>query len=190
MCVFLAAVGVCLGAFNGKAQDHGAQHIDSGSAEMISSDVKFADQAFRMGEGEMQLGKLIEEKAVTPGVKAFGGLLVKDHSAMNVSLSRIARDRSMTLPTDLLSRDQALQFKLQNVSGVQFDRTYLRAMVKDHKNDLKAFQKEAKSGQNPEIKEFASQSLPVLRAHLDQAKTALAELSGKHAKKQSTIGRK
>ena len=181
--VFLTVAGACVGASSGTSQDQSAQHIDTGSAEMVSPDVKFADQAFRMGEGEIQLGKLIQEKAVTPGVKAFGGLLVRDHTEMNVSLSRIARDQTMTLPTNLLSKDQALQFKLQNVSGVRFDRTYLQAMVKDHKNDLKGFRKEAKSGQNPQIKEFASQSLPVLRAHLEQAKAALAELSGKHVKK-------
>ena len=183
MSLILTAAGVCIGAGSGMAQDDSSQHIDSGSTEMTSSDVKFAGQSFRMGEGEIQLGHLIEEKAASPGVKVFARLLIDNHIKMNQSLKSIARDQSITLPTNLLSRDQALQYKLQNLSGVRFERTYLKAMVQNHKHDLKGFRKEAKSGKNPQIKEFASQSLPVLRIHLDQAKAVLAALSGKSPKK-------
>ncbi len=44
-------------------------------------------------------------------------------------------------------------------------------MVKDHEEDVKEFQKEAKAGKNPQIKDFASRTLPVLESHLDQIKS-------------------
>lgn len=43
-------------------------------------------------------------------------------------------------------------------------------MVADHEKDIAAFEKEASSGSDPEIKNWAGQTLPTLRAHLNEAK--------------------
>ncbi len=64
-----------------------------------------------------------------------------------------------------------MQSKLQNLSGEQFDRAYMKAMVKDHEEDVKEFQKEANDGKDPQIKDFASRTLPILQGHLDKAKS-------------------
>ena len=45
------------------------------------------------------------------------------------------------------------------MSGDAFDRAYMADMVKDHKKDIAAFQKESSSGQDPDVKQFASQTL-------------------------------
>jgi putative membrane protein len=66
---------------------------------------------------------------------------------------------------------------LQNLSGTEFDKAYVKAMVKDHQEDVKAFQKEADKGKDPGIKTFASHTLPVLQQHLSKIQTI-----------QSTIG--
>ena len=43
-------------------------------------------------------------------------------------------------------------------------------MLKDHQADVSAFEKEAESGQNPELKNFASTTLPTLKEHMGMAK--------------------
>ena len=43
-------------------------------------------------------------------------------------------------------------------------------MVKDHTKDVADFQKESKSGVDPDVKEFATKTLPTLQDHLKQAK--------------------
>jgi putative membrane protein len=44
----------------------------------------------------------------------------------------------VTVPPDQIpAKDQTLQAKLQGLSGNAFDRTYIKAMVKDHKQDVK-----------------------------------------------------
>jgi Domain of unknown function (DUF4142) len=54
-------------------------------------------------------------------------------------------------------------------------------MVKDHSKDVSEFQKEAKSGKDESIKNFAAQTLPTLQNHLDQARQM------EHAVNQSAL---
>jgi putative membrane protein len=51
--------------------------------------------------------------------------------------------------------------QLQGLRGEQFDRTYIPDQVQDHQKTIALFQQEAESGQNPRLKSFAQQSIPV-----------------------------
>ena len=42
--------------------------------------------------------------------------------------------------------------------------------VRDHEEDIAEFNKEANGGQNPAVKDFATQTLPTLQDHLKEAK--------------------
>jgi len=50
-------------------------------------------------------------------------------------------------------------------------------MVEDHEKDVKAFEQEAQSGQDPEVKAWAAKQLPTLREHLSQAKSVRDRLA-------------
>jgi len=62
--------------------------------------------------------------------------------------------------------------RLQKLNGAAFDRAYMQAMVNDHVKDVDAFKKEANAGHDPEVKSFASTTLPTLEEHLQQARQA------------------
>jgi putative membrane protein len=142
---------------------------DTGSNTMMkSSDQRFAEKAAQGGMAEVQLGQLAAQKASSPEVKAFGQQMVDDHSKANDELKSVAAKENMTLPNTLDSKDQGLYKKLQNLSGTEFDKTYVKAMVKDHEEDVKEFQKEADKGKDAQIKNFASQTLPTLQQHLSK----------------------
>jgi hypothetical protein len=53
-------------------------------------------------------------------------------------------------------------------------------MVSDHKKDIKAFEKEAKSGSDQEIKQFAADTVPTLKGHLSMAENAKHAAAGHH----------
>lgn len=46
-------------------------------------------------------------------------------------------------------------------------------MVNDHHKDIAAFEREAASGSDDALKQFASTTLPTLKQHLEMAETAL-----------------
>ena len=163
-----AAVFLSSGA-SARAQDTGTTKGDAGSSKMMKSpDAMFAMKAAQGGMAEVQLGQLAAQKAASPDVKSFGQMMVDDHTKANDNLKSITGQENMTLPTSLDAKDQALYSKLQNESGAKFDRDYVRAMVKDHQEDIKEFTKESNNGTDPQIKSFATQTLPILQQHLQK----------------------
>ncbi len=154
--------------------------MDAGSSKMMKgADAAFAMKAAQGGMAEVQLGQLATQKATSPEVKAFGQKMVDDHTKANDQLKSVASQESMTLPTALNGKDSALYTKLQNESGSKFDQDYAKAMVKDHQEDVKEFQKESTSGKDPQIKSFASQTLPILQMHLQDAQKLESSVGGK-----------
>ena len=162
----------------GQNQTSGTQ-TDNGSSKMLKSpDAKFAMKAAQGGMAEVQLGQLAAQKGSNADVKAFGQQMVDDHRKANDELKSVAAQENMTLPATLDAKDQALMAKLQGMSGPDFDRTYVKAMLKDHQEDVKEFQKEADKGKDPQIKNFASQTLPVLQQHLSKIQSIQSNLGG------------
>lgn len=134
-----------------------------------SADHSFIMKAAQGGMAEVQLGKLAADKASSEQVKQFGQKMVDDHSKANDELKSIAQSKNITLPADLDSKDKALMNRLEKLSGAQFDRAYMQAMLKDHRTDVSEFRKEASSGKDAEVKAFASKTLPTLESHLQLA---------------------
>jgi putative membrane protein len=60
----------------------------------------------------------------------------------------------------------------------------MRDMVSDHKEDIKKFQNEADKGKDPDLKKFASDTLPTLKEHLQLAESTAdtVKSSGKSTK--------
>ena len=52
----------------------------------------------------------------------------------------------------------------------------MKMMVADHKKTVSLFEKEAKSGKDPELKQFAATLLPDLQKHLQMAESVEAEV--------------
>ena len=154
-----------------------SQHMDTGSQKMLSSaDTEFAMKAAQGGMAEVKLGQLAVGKASNPDVKAFGQKMIDDHTRLNDQMKQVASAENMTLPTDIDAKDQAVYDKLSKLSGAEFDKAYMKDMVKDHTEDVKEFQKEAKSGKDPQLKQLASTALPILQSHLQMAKDTEAKL--------------
>ncbi len=142
------------------------------SADRLSSpDSTFAVKAAQGGLAEVQMGQLATQKASNSDVKAFGQQMVDDHSKANDEFKSIASRKGVTLPTSMDAKDQATYDRLSKLNGAAFDRAYMADMVKDHRTDIAEFEHEASSGSDPDIKGFASKTLPTLKHHLEMAES-------------------
>jgi putative membrane protein len=141
------------------------------SSALSASDRQFIKKAAEGGLAEVQLGQLATEKASSPEVKQFGQRMVDDHSKANDQLKQVASQKGVTVPDKLNAKDAATKARLEKLSGDAFDRAYMKDMVTDHTKDVSEFKMESKNAKDPDVKNFASQTLPTLEEHLKQAKS-------------------
>ncbi len=151
------------------------------SQKTRNPDQKFVEEAAHGGMAEVEAGKLAQKQASQASVKAFAEHMVTDHTRANDQLKQIAMTKGMTLPTELDRSHKRNVEKLGKLQGADFDRDYMKMMVADHKKTVSLFEKEAKSGKDPELKQFAATLLPDLQKHLQ-----MAESTEKEIKKSST----
>lgn len=136
-----------------------------------SQDMTFAKGAAAGGMAEVKLGQLAADKGSSDFVKQFGQKMVDDHSKANDKLKAVAEKDKITLPTDVMAKDQALYDRLSKLSGAAFDSAYISAMKTDHRKDIAEFTKESNAGKNPDVKSFASETLPTVKMHYQMLQT-------------------
>jgi putative membrane protein len=164
--ILIGTIALALAAAPAYAK--GKKHARSGNAKAMS-DQAFVTEAAKGGMAEVELGKLAQEKGSSAQVKTFGERMVTDHGKANDELQTLAKNKSITLPSGLAPKDKALRDRLAKLSGDAFDRAYMNAMLTDHRKDVAAFKHESETGKDPDVKSFASKTLPTLEDHLKLA---------------------
>jgi len=135
--------------------------------QLSSSDYKFAVKATKGGQAEVTLGQLAAQKAADPAVKQFAQRMVEDHTKANQQLNQILTQKGATVPDETVTGSEQREMnRLQKLSGAEFDKAYINHMLRDHKKDVKEFQNESDGAKDPDIKTFATTTLPVLQDHL------------------------
>lgn len=129
-------------------------------------DQAFVRKALDGGNTEVQLGQLAQQKSQSDDVKQFGQKMVQDHTQLGEQMKPIAQQLGVKESKGPSKKDKQLMAKLEAMSGQQFDEAYIKAMVKDHKQDLKDFKDEAQMTQNPAIKQTAQQGAELISQHL------------------------
>lgn len=140
---------------------------DKGTVDKDVSD--FVATAASGGMMEVQLGQYASQNAVNPRVKAFGDMMVKDHTKANEELKSLAAAQNITVPADVADDEKKHMQDLMQKKGKDFDKAYMSMMVDDHKTDIGEFQKAGDNLKDSTIKSFAARTLPVLQGHLDSA---------------------
>ncbi len=139
---------------------------DKGDNVVTSGDLAFMNDAAPGGMAEVELGRLALERAASAEVKEFAREMVKDHSEAGEKLQKLAEQKQVTLPPGILPQAQQTKEKLAKLSGAEFDRAYVKAMVEVHEKDVAAFEAVAKNGTDADAKAFASATVPTLKHHL------------------------
>ena len=140
------------------AQGTGKSKSNTTGHNLSSADKAFIKDAAKGGMMEEAMGRVAEQHATDSEEKNFGARMVKDHGKANDELKALAKQESVELPAE------------KAPGNWKSDKDYMGQMVKDHEQDLAAFEKEAKEGSDPNVKSFASKTSEVVRKHLEMAK--------------------
>jgi putative membrane protein len=162
------AAGTAMAQTNTPA--HSKDRMAAKTADKASQ--KFIKAAIEGDIAEIDVGKLAQEKGQSEAVKNYGAMLVKDHAAHKAKAEEVASQLGVTPPTRSSFGEKATYAKLKLLSGGTFDRSFAKSMVKDHRDDIKDYRKEA--SKNDAAGRLAKETLPTLEKHLQAAQRLTA----------------
>lgn len=139
-------------------------------ASASSVDQTFLTHAAADGTAEVALGQLALQKSSSAQTKQLAQHIVDDHTKANEQLVALARQKQITVAPEPDAKAKQKMDKLQKLDGDAFDHAYAQAMVKDHQAAVQLFTKASTGAKDPDVKQFATQTLPVLKNHLQMAR--------------------
>lgn len=144
--------------------------INNNSRNTLSTtDRTFILQAARDGMAEVALSQLALQRGSSDAVKEYARMMVNDHTRSNGELASLAAQKGVSLPTDIGEQNRAIMRRLSGLSGARFDQAYMSEMIRAHNKDLSSFQRQARQGQDRDLRAWAAQKVPTLQAHLQTA---------------------
>ncbi len=160
------------GSLLAAAATFGATQALAQSDTTMSQESKdFITKAAQGNLGEIVMGTRVQNKTENPDISQFGLRLVEDHSTANQELKPIAEANGVPWPEKPKEKQRELEDKLSQLSGAEFDKKFMEEMVKDHEKDVKEYEKMADKVENKQLKEYVQKTLPVLKKHLEIAKS-------------------
>ena len=157
-----------------------------GNNNLPAPDRSFVMKAAEGGQMEVQMAQTAVSKATTPEVKQYAQRLLDDHSKANEELKTLASAKNVTISMETSPKTQKMVTGMEKYSGEQFDREYMKDMIKDHQKDIALFERQARTGRDTEVKSWAEKTLPTLREHLKMAQ----DISGKMGNTSSATDKK
>ncbi|RZI85892.1 MAG: DUF4142 domain-containing protein [Rubrivivax sp.] len=149
------------------------------TAMLSASEKQFLTDAATGGQYELAVAQLAQSQASDSSVKSYAAMLVNDHTVANQKLQQLAQRHNVVLPTRLPPDKQKVIDKLTKATGAEFDRQFVQVVgLHDHKTDIGLFEKASREAKDTEVREFASSTLPTLRAHLSAAQNLPASVKG------------
>jgi len=96
-------------------------------------------EAVQINVAEIEAGKMAANKAQNPRVKEFANMMMKAHTEALPKLRPLPGGESLGVKPD--GKHQEAAERLAKLSGAEFDREYMDAMVNDHREALMFFER-------------------------------------------------
>jgi putative membrane protein len=131
----------------------------------------FVTQASSSNMLEIQAGQQAQQKGASVAVRAYGEMMVTDHTATGTELANLASQKGLTVSAQLLPPHQQQLAVLTPLTGDLFDRAFADLMVASHQEAVTLFDQASQQVNDQDLRSWAAGKLPALQAHLQGAQT-------------------
>lgn len=154
---------------------------------MVPADEKaFLERLHHINQTEIKLGKLAQQNAQNADVKAYGEMLVKDHTTADQQVLAYAQQKGLKLadmpkPLNEVERkamdaEKAAMEKFQVLKGQPFDACFLAHMVGDHDMALGKVMAGQQNFTDAAVTPLLQQHAQSITQHRQQAYTLLGRV--------------
>jgi putative membrane protein len=173
------AVAALLVAIPVNAQTPNQPAAKTGGTSVDAETRQFVEKAAIGDMFEIQSSKLALDKSEAKEVDGFAQHIVDDHTKSSEKLKSIVGNmQGLQIPQQLDPKHRDMLGQLQNASGQQFHQLYRKQQIDAHQEAVQLFETYSKKGQNKELQEFASSTLPTLKEHLQKAQGLPERMQG------------
>jgi putative membrane protein len=102
--------------------------------------------------------------------------MVEDHKKVRREAEQLASKHQVPLPTKLTPEHKQKVDELSRLSGHEFDRAYMNVSLHNHETSLEEFQRHVDTMRYPDLREWFTSTLPLIKAHRDQARSVKSSL--------------
>ncbi len=142
-------------------------------------DFNFVGQANLGAPFQVASGRIAETKSTSAEIRSYAHLMVASHIPVVDALNAILQRKNI-MPSNTLLHGayDAMLFTLFADHGAAFDQNYVNGQLEYQKGNAALFQQEIQNGSDPDLKEFARQTLPKIEDHLQRALKLAAAAGG------------
>ena len=146
-------------------------------ATLSAVDFNFVGQANFGAPFQVDSGRLAEKKGTSAAIRSYADLMVTTHIPVVDALNVILKKRNITPSSTLLhGAYDSMMSTLEADHGAAFDRNYVIGQVEYQKGNVALFEQEIQNGTDPDLKQFARQTLPKIVDHLQRAEKLAAAI--------------
>jgi putative membrane protein len=143
-----------------------------------NSAATYVGKAASMDTYEQESSKLVMQSAANPDVRRFAQMMISDHAKTSAQVMAAAKAASLGSPANLLPEQAGMLDKLRALPKEHMVRGYIDQQVAAHEQALALHQSFAEYGDNPGLKAAAAGAVPIIRAHLDEARRIQTAMGG------------
>ncbi|MFN6943898.1 MAG: DUF4142 domain-containing protein [Cytophagaceae bacterium] len=158
---------------------------ENGTA-MSDDDRDFLQEAAKRNLYDLELARLAQERAVTEDVKQFAQNILNEHGKVQEELKQFAQQRNVMLPDSIDSDQRNNLSDLAQKEGFEFDTEFMDKMVERHNETLDRFESKAEDAEDPQLREWAQNTVPTLRNHKHEAENVEAVVERKKEAQQES----
>jgi len=136
----------------------------------------FLDAVNNMNLTKIEMGRLARERGQSKSVRKLGTRMVSDLALLENKTKTLAGTLGIIMPFQVNPRHQAMIDELATYSGADFDRHYVEDQIEGHRKAISLFQQVAAENPDRSVRDFALNTLPLLRQHLKLVEKASKDL--------------
>ncbi|SEJ12203.1 protein of unknown function [Dyadobacter sp. SG02] len=119
---------------------------------------------------QVNAGQVAAAGTTQKNIQEYGEDMTTDHTQTGKELQQLATARKVELPTTLSNERQQQLDSLSMLTGAGLDTLYANQMVAIQERVVHMMEIEGTSGKDPELKQWATSRLPVVRQFGERAK--------------------
>jgi len=148
---------------------------------LTDDEIKAVAHFHHVNQMEISMGKLAAANGTTK-VKAYGKMLLRDHTKGDRDLMALAKRDHLDVPADQPRDDEEARIekdamdtmdRLKTLKGVAFDSEFLAAMRAGHERELVRMDQSIAIAKDTKVLALFKKTKPVLQRHADKAKALL-----------------